>query len=866
MILLLIILSAIVTIVLIAILAVLLSKTEHIEVTDKAIELASVLPIQTITDNIIVNGNGDITVGYRMFLPEVFSLTEENSLLIKERLEGLFKMLPSGTIIHQQNFFYVNKYENKDYSTNPIQSENFKYFDGKDVLNSYTNLYITFSSSAKNCSVKKSSSNTSLLRKFNYPFKQPFKNIDSQIESLEPFLLNFENGLFSIEQFSIKRMSSLDLNNAVYDYVNLSYSSPVDDARNLFCNPLSVTKAGDLKIGNSYVALLSLTAEGEFLKATAIPNTGKSKSYGTTLELPENVTSKASMIYPIGLGLPFDHIVNLVIEVTDTDDTLTAISREKQSLNYISNFYRPAKEKQEEQDLFIDEVSRFDYKTSYTALNVIISDTDKSMLARKCSLAQQGFSFMNQSGCYIENAELLNLFFCNIPGNARSNYRGFINTTNQALCYFLQDSTYLSSLTGHMYEDRFGKPVKIDMWNYSKLNNKNKIVIGPSGSGKSFWLNNYILQSYELGNDVMIIDIGGSYRSMIDLNRGKYFDSTDQSKFSFNPFLCERDKNGKYLYIDESDPDAAEDLIKTIVAIVSYIWKKNEELTPSEAAILRKSIIAFYEYVNNSSINHSSERIFPNLIEYRRFLTLYSKQMKNFELQKFEVEELMLLLEPYTEGELSYLLNAKENVDIVNDRLIAFDMESASKKPYFPLVVIITLQMVVDKIKRRQGVKKELLIDEALDFLKDEKFGEFIAYLYRTFRKKEGAITIAAQNVLFLKGCPSPIKDSITINCDTKIILDHSQYRTEYPNLRDVLSLSEADTDMIDSLQRTDRWREFFLKMASDRFVFRNEVSPFAAVAFESKQSTVVRIKKLFEETGSTYTAINRFLEEKQNN
>lgn len=43
----------------------------------------------------------------------------------------------------------------------------------------------------------------------------------------------------------------------------------------------------------------------ENLKATAIPNTGKSKSYGTTLELSENVTSKASMIYPIGLGTSF---------------------------------------------------------------------------------------------------------------------------------------------------------------------------------------------------------------------------------------------------------------------------------------------------------------------------------------------------------------------------------------------------------------------------------------------------------------------------------------------------------------------------------------------------------------------------------
>lgn len=148
---------------------------------------------------------------------------------------------------------------------------------------------------------------------------------------------------------------------------------------------------------------------------------------------------------------------------------------------------------------------------------------------------------MNQSGCYIENAELLNLFFCNIPETQDLIIEDLLIIINQALCYFLQDSTYLSSLTGHMYEDRFGKPVKIDMWNYSKLNNKNKIVIGPSKSGKSFWLNNYILQSYELGN-MMIIDIGGSYRSMIDLNRGKYFDSTDQSKFSFNPFYAKETK------------------------------------------------------------------------------------------------------------------------------------------------------------------------------------------------------------------------------------------------------------------------------------------------------------------------------------
>lgn len=52
--------------------------------------------------------------------------------------------------------------------------------------------------------------------------------------------------------------------------------------------------------------------------------------------------------------------------------------------------------------------------------------------------------------------------------------------------------------------------------------------------------------------------------------------------------------------------------------------------------------------------------------------------------------------------------------------------------------------------------------------------------------------------------------------------------------------------------------------MSNDAFIFRNEVSDFAAVAFDSRQATVVRLKQLFNESGSTYTAINRYLEERR--
>lgn len=861
----LIILTAVVICLLALLIAILYMRNEEVQVTDKATDLADILPIQTITQDAIINGNGDITVGYRMLLPEVFTLSEKEAEYIHERLEALLKMLPAGTVIHQQIFYYTGEYNNQEYSNNALIAENNRHFDGKEILNSYTNLYLTFTNGKKNGKIRKSATNTSLLRRLHYPFKQPYRDYERRMTEMEASLLNFENGLASIQQFEIRKMNSKELNNAVYDYINLSYDTPVEDATEKVVNPMAITQNGEMKIGQQYVSMLSLTIEGEHLHELSVPHTGKARSYGGKIEIPDSIKSKCSMLYPVGLGLPFNHIVNVVIEITDPDATVTAIGAEKDALNYITNFYPPAAEKQKEQRLFCEEITKFDYQTAYTSFNVILNDTDKTSLMRKIALVQQGFSFMNQSSCYVENAELCNLFFTNIPGNARANYRGFINTTKQAICYLQKEGMYVSDTKGHIYNDRFGTPVKINLWDYPTLNNKNRIVIGPSGSGKSFWLNNYILQSYELGRDIMIIDIGGSYRSMIALNGGKYFDSTEQKKFAFNPFLCDRDKNGKYLYIDTTDAESADDQIKTIVAIISYIWKAREQMMPAETAILRKSIIGFYDYVNNSSVGQNNERIFPDMKAYRKCLQeVFKNRMSDFEKQKFEIEELILLLEPYTDGELSFLLNAKENVDIVHDKLIAFDMEDASKKEYFPLVAIITLQMIVDKIKKRQGMMKELIIDEALDFLQDEKFGDFIAYLYRTFRKKEGSITLAAQNILFLKNMPSGIKDSIIINCATKIILDHSEHRQNLPEIQSVLSINDEEIYMIESLQRTDRWREFFIKMSNDAFIFRNEVSDFAAVAFDSKQSTVVRIKQLFKETGSTYTAINLYLEERR--
>lgn len=73
---------------LILIIAMLYMRPSQVQLSDKAVDLSKVMPIQTITDGVIVNGNGDLTIGYRLFLPEY-------SLFLKKRLK-VFKIVLMG--------------------------------------------------------------------------------------------------------------------------------------------------------------------------------------------------------------------------------------------------------------------------------------------------------------------------------------------------------------------------------------------------------------------------------------------------------------------------------------------------------------------------------------------------------------------------------------------------------------------------------------------------------------------------------------------------------------------------------------------------------------------------------------------------
>ena len=64
-----------------------------------------------------------------------------------------------------------------------------------------------------------------------------------------------------------------------------------------------------------------------------------------------------------------------------------------------------------------------------------------------------------------------------------------------------------------------GKPLHIDISDLPMkrgvTTNRNKFVLGPSGSGKSFFMNHLVRQYYEQGTHVVLVDTGNSYQATL---------------------------------------------------------------------------------------------------------------------------------------------------------------------------------------------------------------------------------------------------------------------------------------------------------------------------------------------------------------
>jgi len=308
------------------------------------------------------------------------------------------------------------------------------------------------------------------------------------------------------------------------------------------------------------------------------------------------------------------------------------------------------------------------------------------------------------------------LFWAAIPGNEADfpAEESFYTFLDQALCLFNGETNYRSSLSpfGIKMSDRLsGIPIHLDISDLPMkrgvITNRNKFILGPSGSGKSYLTNHLVRQYWEQGSHILLVDTGNSYQGLCSLIHAKtkgrdgvYFTYTEEAPIAFNPFYVE---DGVY------DVEKRESL-KTLLLT---LWKReSEEPTRSEEVALSNAVNLYLSKLRTDRSIVPSFDTFYEFVEtdYRRLLEQKRVREKDFDLENF-----LNVLEPYYKGgEYDYLLNSDKQLDLLDKRFIVFELDNISSNRTL-------LTQEVDDIISSPIVKESIINNADCKILLDQR-------------------------------------------------------------------------------------------------------------------------------------------------
>lgn len=310
----------------------------------------------------------------------------------------------------------------------------------------------------------------------------------------------------------------------------------------------------------------------------------------------------------------------------------------------------------------------------------------------------------------------LELFVASFPGNCfrlNQDYDQFLTLSEAALCLMYKERQAVGddSALKCYYTDRQGLPLAVDTSGKEGkkryTNNSNFFVLGPSGSGKSFFMNTVMRQYREQDTDIVIIDTGDSYEGLCSYFDGTYISYSKEKPISMNPFkVTDAEYNENF--------GEKKNFLKSLIF---QLFKGAEFPTKLEDAVINQTIVEYYEeYFHPFEGFNEEERK-----EMKTKLLLEDK--KNGEYDKFEEELEERYGDEYEIEELEYkkLSDREKRVSeklkaVIEDKAATEGEKEVAQRALqrlTPEVIenkyLMRIEHQIDKIERQ---KKKLKVTE----------------------------------------------------------------------------------------------------------------------------------------------------------
>ncbi|PHU41203.1 hypothetical protein CSX00_02500 [Pseudobutyrivibrio ruminis] len=299
-----------------------------------------------------------------------------------------------------------------------------------------------------------------------------------------------------------------------------------------------------------------------------------------------------------------------------------------------------------------------------------------------------------------------------------------------------------------------------------RLKNRNSLILGQSGSGKSVAAKLETICSYTVYTDdqFLMIDPNADYFEIAGIVGGTVISFDPQKQLFVNPLDVD------FTDVEYSDLEGViyekADFIQTLIS--SCIRR---DLSEDELPVLNKAIEKVYSenYSTRRQLNGlgnaESEFVIPKHMRSEMYygnekytslsreeqIRQYSPTLQDIyqclvDMNDFHAEHVAKMMDTFVNGALS-LFNHRTNVDL-NSRFISFDLSQTQENMRVTAMVVM-MEMVRNTIRKngRDGKWTHVYIDEFHELLGIECVAKFVLKLWKEVRKMSGLMTGITQNM-----------------------------------------------------------------------------------------------------------------------
>ena len=826
----------------------------------KAETLERRFPLLSVENGCIVSKDADLTVAFEVELPELYTVTADEYEAMHSSWIKAVKVLPEHSVVCKQDWFVKETYRPKtDDGEQSFLTRSYElHFNERPYLNHKCYLFLT--KTTRERSRRKSDFNT-LCRGFLLPKEITDKDAAARfLEAVEQFerIMN-DSGHIRLRRLETDEIpGTKERPGLVEKYFSLSLEDETAVLQDICLKP------GRMRIGDKRLCLHTLSDTED------LPG-----RLSTDMRYERMSTDRSdcrlSFAAPVGLLLSCNHIYSQYVFIDDAQEILQMMEKNSRNMLSLSKYSRSNAINQEWTEMYLDEAHTKGVLPVRCHCNVIAWAEDAEEFRRIRNDTGSQLAMMECTPRY-NTIDTPVIYWAGIPGNAGDfpSEESFYTFLEQAVCLFAGETNYKSSPSpfGIRLADRQnGIPVHVDISDLPMkrgiITNRNKFILGPSGSGKSFFTNHLVRQYYEQGAHILLVDTGNSYQGLCrmihDRTNGKdgiYITYEEDNPISFNPFYTE---SGKF---DVEKRDSINTLILTL-------WKREDESPKrSEEVALSGAVNA---YIRKISENRNIRPDFNGFYEfvaddYRRMIEEKKVREKDFDIDGF-----LNVLEPfYRGGDYDFLLNSDKELDLTGKRFIVFELDNiSSNKVLLPVVTLIIMETFIAKMRRLKGIRKMILIEECWKALMSANMSEYIKYLFKTVRKYFGEAVVVTQEVDDIISSPI-VKEAIINNSDCKILLDQRKYINKFEHIQRLLGLTEKEKGQILSINQANHpgrfYREVWIGLGGTcSAVYATEVSEEEYFTFTTEESEKLEVQRIAGgPEGSLEGAIRRLAEKKR--